>query len=1050
MAAQKLELIGGRYRLGELIGRGAGGTVYRAVDVESGDVVAAKILDASAADDAPAMLARLQTEGTVLGELRHPSIVRLVQVLEHAGRTYLVMEYVSGGSLKDLLLRESQLPVERAVAIGLDLADALACAHNAGVLHRDVKPSNILLAEDGTPRLSDFGVALMAGTAMRQGGEGAGGQGGGSSAPPRPRSSARAERVGTLAYMSPEAYRGEEPGPESDVWSLGAVLYEMLAGRLPYEERQSVPAADTPVPPVGVFRPDVPDDVGALVREMLEADRARRTAGAGEVATRLEAVLTRRGTAAGGPGAGPGALSGYGTRFVGREVELEALARHLRDEARGPTSLVGPGGVGKSRLAAEAAERTRDGFPDGVWFVPLGSLSSPAHIVTAIAAAIGFAFHGPSDPRTQLINYLREKRLLMVLDNFEHLLEGAALLEDILAAGPQVRLLITSRELLGLHCETVVEVAGLGLPNAGAERPEDSDAVRLFLDCAAVCRPEFCATTDDLTQIVCICELVEGMPLGIELAAAWVGDKSCARIASEIGSNLGFLSSEAAHLSERHRSLRAVFDHSWHLLRESERRAFARLSVFRGGFSLSAARRVAGVSKALLSALVGKSLLRVDASGRYGLHELLRQYAEERLEARRRDAEESNRLHATYYAGFLREREDALRGRAQHTAVKEIGGELANVRKAWTWAASRGDAQCVATCLEGLYGFYVDSNLFAEGIQVFTEASESLGRDADELTLASLDARLGVFCECLSRHGEAAELLQRSLRVLRELGPERDVAFCLSNLGLVHSELGAHEEAERYLSESVTVSRRIKDRHETARALLNWGRLARHMGAYERASELCSEGLSIYEDIGHLRGMTAAIINLGNISYLLGDYQQAERYYRQGLDVSRAAGDRRGYALYLANLGHVAHEQSRYADAIRLRRESLEIQRQIGERSGMVGILDGLGRTACDTGAFRESEDYFKQAVRLATEIGATPLALHVLTGVACLRAQQGRTAEAFRCIAVVLRHPAASQASRCQAEELRDELLAESSKGRTFDESEPVDLEDVVEELLQ
>ena len=324
------------------------------------------------------------------------------------------------------------------------------------------------------------------------------------------------------------------------------------------------------------------------------------------------------------------------TPLVGRESELAALTQLLDNPQCRLLTLVGPGGIGKTRLAIEAAAARREVFVDGVVLASLAAVNSPTFMLPALASALGFSFYGSTNPRNQLLNHLSEKQMLLVLDNLEQLLEGVELVADILRRAPGLKLLATSRERLNLLGEWVVEVQGLAVPPAGqAKGVEECSAVALFVQSARRAKAGFALRAGDEPAVAHICRLVEGMPLAIELAASWVRMLSCQEIAREIEHNLDFLVASTRDLPERHRSLWAVFDHSWKLLSGEEQRELSQLSVFRGGFTRQAAEAVAGASLAALSSLVTKSLVRrasaLDDLTYYDLHELVRQYAHVQL-----------------------------------------------------------------------------------------------------------------------------------------------------------------------------------------------------------------------------------------------------------------------------------------------------------------------------------------------------------------------------------------------------------------------------------
>ena len=366
------------------------------------------------------------------------------------------------------------------------------------------------------------------------------------------------------------------------------------------------------------------------------------------------------------------------TPFVGRQEELTRLAAILANPACRLLTLVGPGGIGKSRLAIRAARLQLGTYLDGVYFVSCVATASVELLPATIAEALNFTFHGPTDPKEQLLNYLRQKEMLLVIDNFEHLLAGAELLLELLrGAPPGLKLLVTSRERLNVPPEWLFEVAGLSVPpdclaSGAAEDLETYDAVALFLQAVRRLQPDFSPSGPAESRVGCLCRLVQGMPLALELAAPWVRTLTCAEIVQEIERDLDFLTGSRRDAPDRHHSIRAVFDHSWRLLSAEEQRVLAGLSVFRGGFQRQAAHQVAGASLATLSALVDKSLLRFNPLGRYDLHELLRQYAFERLGETAGAKESALARHSQYYLEFMHQQTHPLHSHQQSLALLEF------------------------------------------------------------------------------------------------------------------------------------------------------------------------------------------------------------------------------------------------------------------------------------------------------------------------------------------------------------------------------------------
>ena len=425
------------------------------------------------------------------------------------------------------------------------------------------------------------------------------------------------------------------------------------------------------------------------------------------------------------------------TPFVGRAAELADIRRRLENPTCRLLTLAGPGGIGKTRLSVEVAETViethldKANFAHGVYFVSLASIGSPDHLVPTVADALNFSFYNDVDQKVQLLEYLREKEMLLVLDNLDHLLGAADLVSDILTTAPAVKILITSREALNLQEEWFFPVEGLSIPDdevIGREELaslEAYGAVQLFMQSARRARPDF-SLEEAQDCVLRICRLVEGMPLGIELAAAWLKVFPCNKIAREIDQNLDFLTTSLRNVPARHRSMRAVFEHSWQLLTEREREVLGRLSVFRGGFRQTAAEQIAGATLMELAALVEKSLLRLNPAGRYQMHELLRQFGAEKLEASPQDKEATQHRHCEYFMRFLQQREETITGQRQKSVLDEIRGEVENVRTAWNWAVTHGQVEAINQGLETLYQFYWIRSRFQEGEEAFRQAVKRL------------------------------------------------------------------------------------------------------------------------------------------------------------------------------------------------------------------------------------------------------------------------------------------------------------------------------------
>lgn len=786
------------------------------------------------------------------------------------------------------------------------------------------------------------------------------------------------------------------------------------------------------------------------------------------------------------------------TAFINREKELAQLAEYLSDPACRLITVVGPGGIGKTRLAIQAtlqaAARLADrdiagsanqaGFTHGIYFIPLAPLSSAQFLISAIADALKFSFYSGADPVRQLLNYLREKQLLLVLDNFDHLLAGADLLADILAYAPQVKILAVSRERLNLHEEYLLPVQGMNIPanenGKDGKSPvmlESYSAIQLFLQQAQLVYPDFTLSAEDKPSVARICQLVEGIPLAIELAAAWVRMLSCREIAQEIEQNLDFLATSLRNIPERHRSMRAVFEYSWQLLSDEEKRVFRQLAVFRGGFQREAAEQVVGASLPLLLALVDKSLVRRLETGRFERHILLWQYAAEKLDELPAEKERILNRHCDYYATFLQQRKSRLEGGDQKATLAEISTELENVRASWRRAIEQGKTAAIEQALESLFHFYDMRSWFQEGAEAFGRAAESLkqslnsaakerpdegandaGENLDvETILGKLLARQGWFTFQLGRHGRATTLLEESLALLRRVDAahdtRRELIFTLNYLGAVYRHLGEYEPAKQYLQESLAICREVGDRFGLSIALNILGQVAYLQGDYPVARQLCRESLAIKQEIGDRRGMAFSLTNLGRVAQALAEYSEAKQLFQESLAICREIDERRSIGLNLNHLGDVARTLKDYREARQLYGESLAIFKQIGNQWGVVFSLTNLGDVACALEDYPSAKIYLNDALKKAMDIEAAPLVLDVLLGVATLLTTTGEPKRALEILALLLTHPASSRETQDKAALLLAELEARlpTETVSTIQESAGVKtLGLVVQEILQ
>jgi predicted ATPase/DNA-binding SARP family transcriptional activator/Tfp pilus assembly protein PilF len=771
------------------------------------------------------------------------------------------------------------------------------------------------------------------------------------------------------------------------------------------------------------------------------------------------------------------------TPFVGREKELAELADYLANPDCRLLTLVGPGGIGKTRLALRAAADQIGVFTHGVHYVSLASVSSPEHLAPTVASALRIPPYNSQDPKEQLLNYLRKKEALLVLDNMEHILGGSGLLVEMLQHAPDLVLLVTSRERLNLREEWVYEIEGLTYPRDERVNGRESySAVALFQQHTRRAARGFVPDKAEMSSVVRICQLVEGMPLGVELAAAWLPVHSCGEIAQEIERNLDILTTRLRNVPERHRSIRATFEHSWQRLSETEKELFARLSVFRGGFRQEAAIVVTGATPFTLSALLDKSLIRHISSDRYDVHELLRQYAAEKLGAQAR--EETQMQHARYFATFLEQQEKYLKGARQKQVLAEIASEIENARQAWRLAVSRGCAREIEQSLESLYHFFNIQGRFQEGIELFAQAIERWSGDAQQAGIfGKVMSRQGALCRPLGRYQQARACLKQSLTIFKRLKIPAEQIFCLVTLANVVRNQGKGEEAERLARESLALSRQIEDRWGETISLVALGLILRYRGDMAQAKALLEESLALGRESGNQRLIMSSLNtlgdlachrgdyakaqvvfeecitlsrelddqystamhlnNLGTVLHILEKYTKAQLYYQESLEICHEIGDRSGRAIALSNLGEVAHVLGSDHEALEHYQEALSIGRDIQDQWTILACLNNLGEIACVLEDYSAARSYFAEALEIATQTQLVTMLLKILVNLAVFFAKQGQTDQAAALLVRACDHPASEQATREKAKRLLDEL------DLVLPDSAPRPLDAMVAEIL-
>jgi predicted ATPase len=708
-----------------------------------------------------------------------------------------------------------------------------------------------------------------------------------------------------------------------------------------------------------------------------------------------EAIRQRSSVAAPAPAELPHNLPAKATPFIGREAEIRQLRQWLLGRSCRLATIFGVGGAGKTRLSLAVARHVLPHFADGVWFVPLvevggdhaagrPALPAPDLLAATIAASLGLNLQGQTNAMTQLKGYLRPKELLLVLDNFEHLLATTVdAIIELLEVAPRLSLIVTSRERLNCQAEWAMRLEGLPIPAGEAALHLDQatayDSIQLFTTRAS--RPPISFTLDAATlgDVVNICRLVEGLPLAIELAATLTEQLTCAEIAAAIQENLDMVATAMWDVPERHRSVRAVFDTSWDSLPAELQPVLAQLSVFRGVFRWEAAKAVTGARLPDLIALVNKSLLRSLAPSQYTLHELIRHFAAQKL-ADLGLVAEFGRRHSAYYLQFLGQQNSSLQCGDSRQALATIRLELDNVRQAWLQAAVQGDVTLLHDGVEPFIHFFLLSGLFQDG-------EKALALAADQLTSAHSppqaqtveEAPLSLLCQLLV--GQARFLIgqakyQPAVDVACQaitLAEQRQAPTIEANGRLVRGQalmnLTQYESAQEQLTLALTLARSLPLPAVEADALRHLGSLAHYMGHYAEASQTCQEALALYRRLGDRRGEAKVLSRLGSNYGVQNNEVVARDYFQQALLIAREIGARFDEGVALANLGYTYTTTGQFTLAPDYLQPALAIFREVGDRRGESDVLDSLGENYHRLGDYSQARAYHEASLKIKQEI---------------------------------------------------------------------------------
>jgi non-specific serine/threonine protein kinase len=952
----------GRYEIRSLLGAGGMGEVYLAHDPELQRPVALKVLAAAVRADED-LRRRLEHEARAASALNHPNILTVYDIGQLGEERFIATEYVDGVTLRQRMIRFEH-SLREILDIGIQIASAIAAAEAAGLVHRDIKPDNIMMRRDGYVKLLDFGLARVI-----------------SASDPELRRTDPSVVRGTVFYMSPEQLRGMVLDSRSDIWSMGVLLYELVSGRLPFEGESSSDVAasilrNDPPPLLQRDGTPAPPRLAEILNRALAKDRAQRYATAEDLLwdlRELQGDLVRNALEVSGSEESrmattetvsaseppPSNLPHKLTPLVGREAEREDVLSLLRRDDVRVVTLTGPGGTGKTRLSLDAGAALQREMDDGVWWVSLAPIRDAQLVVSEIASVLD-VHEGGAPLLDAVASSVREKTLLLILDNFEQVLDAAPLVGRILAAAPRVKALVTSRSPLRIAGEREYAVPPLITPPLDLPLTPESLAnypsVALFLERATAVQSDFRLTADNGHAIAEICVRLDGLPLAIELAAARVKVLPPQAMLSRVENRLKLLSGGSRDLPERQQTMRAAISWGYQLLDDGEKQLFATLSVFGGGFTLEAAERVvestsrpvderSSMTRRLddlstldgVSSLIDKAFLRRDPASsdeqpRFTMLETIREYGLEVLGEQGRDAE-VRRAHAQLMVSIAEENElDADR----------LNTDDDNFRTAIEWAVSAKDAELALRLGAALWWMWYVRGRYAEGRRALDAI---LGIPDGEHVSVRAKAQTGAgamaFFQC--DYDRSIALLESSIELARAGGDPMSLALSLQYRGSIARERGDYDHAIDLHQLSRTIWAEMEDRGNVGRSLNYVGFASWLKGDFARTTELCTGTLQLFRDRRDTEGAAWSLLNLAAAAFYSGDLVRAEQRLEECLAWSRAGGYKEGIAWSLNLFGCVLRARGDLGRAETFLHDSLQLHWELGDRWRTASVLEALG-----------------------------------------------------------------------------------------------------------
>lgn len=735
------------------------------------------------------------------------------------------------------------------------------------------------------------------------------------------------------------------------------------------------------------------------------------------------------------------------TPFIGRERERAELAQWFAQPWTRLVTLFGPGGIGKTRLALTMAQELRAHFLHGSAYVSLEAVNAASNVLPTIGAALHFSFSRATDAVTQLGNFLQDKELLLVLDNFEQTLDAANDLARLLQLAPEIKMLVTSRARLALQAERVYEMRGMEYQDPTGFVGNLS-GLALFAERAQRVSSAFAWDENNALAVTRICRAVEGLPLALELAAGLTRGATLETIAAQLERDLTALDSDLRDVSERHRSVRAVFEQSWNALNERERAVLQKLSVLRGGFDANAAREIADADAATLGALADKALLYRASETRFDLHALVREFARDKLE-KAKGVNATRARHAKFFGDFVAARATRIIGGTQAQTIQELRVELENARLAWQWFVAQRDTENLNRCAPVLYRYHEAQSLYHQ--------AEALLAPAAEFSYIA-QARLGATFYFLNKLEEARRELEYALPRAQHAHDESESAFCLlqfgnvafdvgdfalaaqnfemclghaqavddyylltdayNNLAFTAARRGDLAQARVFAQHAIDAATRLDETRGVAGARVNLALIEYGEGKFDAAREQLEMALPLFQAVNDQRGVNMTLANLGELAREKNDLTRAEELYRRALKGYQEIGQPEKIAQQFRNLGDLAMARAEFGEARRLFRDALAVYERGGMRYWEAHTHISLGEVALALREVGRAEREFEIALQIAQEIDAAPRMLDALFGLARVDELQNNLARAVERSAFVAAHDSTDHQTRQRAQE--------------------------------